>query len=99
MPMKMFSKKNVSYGLVTFIWQHVKKPQDVLRRTSFFIKLYDDLYHELTLKQLIVQKKVLRLLEALALPVEQQNEKKLTILCQKICLVKEEMMKEKKKNR
>lgn len=98
----MNKTKNLSYGLATFIWQHIKTPQDILRRTSFFVKLYDDLYHEMSLKQISIQKKVVRLLESLALPLEQKSEKKLLTICQRIQLVKSEMLKQKvliKKNR
>lgn len=92
--MTIFKGKNLSYGLATFIWQHIKRPEDIIRWASFFMKLYDDLYHDLATKQLTIQKKVLRLLESLAIPIEQQNEKKLTTLCQRIQIVKKEIIKE-----
>lgn len=56
--------------------------------------MYDELYHDLALKKIFVQKRVLRIVESLALPPEQQSDKKLTSLCQKIHIMKQDIKKE-----
>jgi hypothetical protein len=93
---KLSPKYDTSYGLMRFITKHIRRPSDISGVSVFFLKLYDELYHEIVFKKLKIQKKVLRIFESLAIPIEEQNEKKLARLCHQIKKVRFEMEKDRK---
>jgi len=86
--------KNLSKLLIQFISKHIKNPPDILHRGAFFSKLYDEVYHELASKQVTIQKKVWRILEFLALPIEHHSEEQLALCCNQIRKVRKEIYKE-----
>jgi hypothetical protein len=90
-------KYDTSYGLIRFINKHIRHPSDISGVNHFFLRLYDELYHEIVFKKLKIQKKVLRIFESLAIPIEEQSERKLVKLCRQIKKVRFEMEKEKGK--
>jgi hypothetical protein len=94
---KLSPKYDTSYGLIRFICKHIRHPSDISGISCFFLRLYDELYHEIIFKKMKIQKKVLRIFESLAIPIEEQSEKKLTKLCNQIKKVRFEMEKERKR--
>lgn len=91
--------KNLSKLLIQFISKHIKHPPDILHRGPFFSKLYDEIYHELAFKQIAIQKKVWRILEFLALPIEHHSEKQLVLCCNQIRRIRKEIYKEELRNK
>ena len=90
--------KDPSYRLMAFIHRHIRGPGDIITTNSFFMKLYDELYHEIVFKKLRIQKKVLRIFEALASPMEEQNERETLLLFAKIKQIRNELLRENFKN-
>jgi hypothetical protein len=90
-------KYDTSYGLIRFICKHIRHPSDISGVSIFFLRLYDELYHEIVFKKLKIQKRVLRIFESLAIPVEEQSERKLARLCHQIKKVRYEMEKDRGK--
>lgn len=82
-----------------FISKNIKHPTDILHRGSFFSQLYDEVYYELALKRIKIQKKVLRIIEFLALPIEQHKEKELVLCCNQIKKIRKEVYKEELKKK
>ena len=88
-----------SKDLMRFISKNIKHPTDILHRGSFFSQLYDEVYHELAFKRIRIQKKVLRIFEFLALPIEQHKEKELIFCCNQIKKIRREVYKEELKKK
>jgi len=88
-----------SKDLIFFISKNIKHPTDILHRSAFFAQLYDETYHELASRQIKIQKKVWRILEFLALPIEQHSEKKLLFCCTQIKKIRKEVYKEEVKKK
>ena len=88
-----------SKDLMRFISKNIKHPTDILHRGSFFSQLYDEVYYELALKHIKIQKKVLRIFEFLALPIEQHKENELIFCCNQIKKVRNEVYKEELKKK
>ncbi|MEI8091112.1 MAG: hypothetical protein WCG98_02430 [bacterium] len=63
------------------------------------MKLYDELYHEIAMKKINVQKKVLRIFELLALPIDENDKRQLVFIYNRIKQVRKEIMKERKKQK
>jgi len=88
-----------SKDLMRFISTNIKHPTDILHWGSFFSQLYDEIYYELALKRIKVQKKVLRIVEFLALPIEKHSEKELILCCNQIKKIRKEVYKEELKKK
>ena len=96
---KITETKNSSTHLIHFISKNIHHPTDIFYWSAFFAKLYDEVYHELALKKIHIQKKVLRLLEFLAVPAHQRKAEDLVLFCQQIKKIKKEIFKESLRNK
>jgi hypothetical protein len=81
-------QQDISKLLLKMI-KHVKKEtQDSGMINSFCIELHDILYYSLISHKIKVAKKILRLLEKLALPIHYIGEHKRNEILKKICKIK-----------
>ena len=65
---------DLSGFLQNIIIRHLQKEKDIARITSFFGKIYDELYYDILFKNIRVEKRVIRLLETLAGPSYSKTE-------------------------
>jgi hypothetical protein len=75
----LFSKKKAQ-DISKFLLQTIKNTNKAIKDTRvlnlFFIEFYDTMYHYIIFRKVKVEKKVVRVLEKLALSSEQVGEKK-----------------------
>jgi hypothetical protein len=81
-------QQDISKFLLQMIKNVKKETQDIRMINSFCIQLYDILYHDIMFGKLKVAKKLLRLLEELALPISYVGEKKRAELLKKLIKIK-----------
>lgn len=81
-------RQDISKLLLQMI-KHVKKEtQDIKMVNSFCSELHDMLYYSLISRKIRIAKKILRLLENLALPISYMGEQKWNEILKKICKIK-----------
>lgn len=88
------SGNQASDRLLEFIQDHIHSPDDIILIHPFFDRLYDELCHKLLMKELALPKKLMRVIEALALPRQGNEHIGIYRYIQKVI---EEMKKEKNK--
>lgn len=81
-------KKDVSKFLLKIIKKMRKEIKDIRMINLFCIELYDILYYYIMFDKIRVIKKLLRLLETLALPIHYTDKGKRTETLKKTCKIK-----------
>ena len=76
-----FSHKKNPQDISKFLLQMIKnvkkETKDIRMINIFCIQIYDILYHDIMFGKIIIQKKLLRILEELALPINYVGEEKM----------------------
>jgi len=93
--LKIKDYDNISYYLMRFLSKHITWPQDIEGTHSFFVALYDEIYHELLFKQIHIQKNILRIFERLALPFETATPEQCREIYQRILMITSDALKKK----
>ncbi|EKD25365.1 MAG: hypothetical protein ACD_80C00079G0008 [uncultured bacterium (gcode 4)] len=81
-------QKDISNFLVQMIKNVKKETKDIRMINAFCIELYDIMYHYIMFDKIRVAKKILRLLEELALPIRYMGRDKRNEALKKICKIK-----------
>ena len=81
-------QQDISKFLLQMIKQVKKETHDIRMINLFCIELYDMLYYHIMFDKIKVIKKILRLLEKLALPVHYHGPQKWNESLKKICKIK-----------
>jgi hypothetical protein len=69
-------EKDLSKFLLQIIKKYIKEQKDIKVANAFFIELYDMIYQYIVLDKVKIVKKVVRMLEELALPIKYVGEEK-----------------------
>lgn len=81
-------QQDISKLLLQMIKKVKKETQDIRMINSFCMELHDILYYALISRKVRIAKKILRLLESLALPISYIGERKRNETLKKICKIK-----------
>ena len=81
-------QQDISKFLLQMIKNVRKETKDIRMINSFCIELYDILYYYIMFDKISISKKILRLLEELALPISYVGEHKRAETLKKICKLK-----------
>ncbi len=80
--------KDISKFILQMIKKTKKENKDTVDVNLFFIELYDIIYYYVMFDKVKISKKILRILEALALPIKYVGEEKRKTVFKKIKKVK-----------
>ena len=97
--LKLTSSPDLARHLILFLARHIKWPNDILWVQTFFSTLYDELYHEIMFKKIPLQKGLLRIFEALALPAQAHTEKQRSLIYQQIRVFRQTLRKQNLSNK
>ena len=75
---------DVSRFLRDIVRNYLRQEQEINKITTFFSKIYDELYYDIIIKKIKVRRNVSRTLESLACPRYSRTDTQWTILIKKI---------------
>ena len=81
-------KKDISKFLLQMIKNVKKETKNIRMINSFCIEIYDFMYHYIIFDKIKVEKKILRLIEELALPINYVGQKKWIETLKKLIKIK-----------